>query len=294
MAMAITAQATSTYRSLPQTVQVIMPYGPGGAGDLQVRHFQQYLNSKGIAIVQNYKPGGDGVIAMQELSRADRNGSVISFTSAGFIANAEVKLSSEIAAPISIASITLNAFITHPNSKYASLREFEHAIKTNDHKLDIGYHAIGNLTLMNEYFVRINKDNTVLRIPFKTPVQSSTAVAGGHVQTAVVPMSVAIALAESNQITIICVAGPTSFKLPGHIVNVSKNWPDWKHADGFLWALPARTPPDVVDRWVAVIKEYQSDPQTVDFLTRNFLGTELAGPGPAAKLINRAHQHLKK
>jgi tripartite-type tricarboxylate transporter receptor subunit TctC len=67
------AQAQDAYPS--RMVKIIVPYGPGGATDIVARVLADQLkNQFGQAFVIENKPGGYGIIALQELARSAPDG----------------------------------------------------------------------------------------------------------------------------------------------------------------------------------------------------------------------------
>jgi tripartite-type tricarboxylate transporter receptor subunit TctC len=293
MLFALTAHA-NVYDKLPRNIQLVLSYGPGGVVDNQYRHFQQFLQNKGIQLNGIYKPGADGVLAMNDVLKMPKDGSALVLTAAGMIASSEHKLGKPVAEPLTITGVTVHTFITHPTGRYATFQHFETAIRNNDPKLEIGYHAVGNVMLMNQYFSKINVDPGPLRVPFKTPKDVTVAVIGGHVQSGIVPMALAIPLATEGKVSIVAMAGPPGVKVPRSITNLSQRWPEWKHPDGFVFAAPLGWSQETTDMWLAVLKDYLKDPETVEFYEKNFLGLEPFGPKRANTLLENARQGIKK
>jgi tripartite-type tricarboxylate transporter receptor subunit TctC len=67
------AQAATDYPTKP--VRILVPYGPGGATDIVARILGEHLKEKfrQPVVVEN-KPGGNGVVALQELVRSRPDG----------------------------------------------------------------------------------------------------------------------------------------------------------------------------------------------------------------------------
>jgi tripartite-type tricarboxylate transporter receptor subunit TctC len=72
LAMLATAQAAD-YPTKP--VRILVPYGPGGATDIVARILGEHLKEKfRQPIVVENKPGGSGIVALQELVRSRPDG----------------------------------------------------------------------------------------------------------------------------------------------------------------------------------------------------------------------------
>jgi tripartite-type tricarboxylate transporter receptor subunit TctC len=292
MLIAFNAQA-SVYEKLPRNIQLVLSYGPGGVVDSQFRHFQLFLESKGIRLNGIYKPGADGILAMNELAKLPTDGTALLITAAGMIASSENKLGKPVAEPLTITGVTVHAIITNPTGRYSTFQSFENALRTNDPNFEIGYHAIGNIMLMNQYFSRINVSPGPLRVPFKLPKDVALAVVGGHIQSGIVPMALAVPLVNEGKLSIVAVAGPPTVKLPPGLTNLSQRWPGWKHPDGFMFAAPIGWSPETTAMWLDVLQDYLRDPETVKFLEQNFLGIESFGPRRANILLDNARKEVK-
>ena len=279
--------------TLPKSVQVIMPYGAGGSPDMQFRHLQQYLIDRGVTLYPIYKPGANGIIAMQDLARANKDGSVISITAGGIIANAEAQNKIKVAEPLTITGVTLHALVTNPNGKYKTLSAVETALKTGDVNFNIGYHAVGNLLIMDRYFAKLGVTSEVTKVPYKTSVDSSNAIMGGHLQSAFVPMSVAVPLAKDGKLVILAVAGPRSFKAPQGVVSFSARWSDWKPLDAFMIAAPPGWSTQTTEAWLTVLEEYYKDSRTHEFYEKSYLAIDTFGPEQAQRIVSSALKEVE-
>src|SRR4051812_50067923 len=72
------------YPSKP--IRIIVPFGPGGGGDIVGRIFGQALQEKlGQAVVIENKPGAAGTIGNEAVARADKDGYTIGVMTAGAV-----------------------------------------------------------------------------------------------------------------------------------------------------------------------------------------------------------------
>ncbi|WP_353236178.1 tripartite tricarboxylate transporter substrate-binding protein [Diaphorobacter ruginosibacter] len=80
------------YPKKGKPINLIVPFAPGGASDILARLVGQKLSEQWETpvVVQN-KPGGDMVIALQSVARADKDGHTIGLTTSSFALNKVVK-----------------------------------------------------------------------------------------------------------------------------------------------------------------------------------------------------------
>src|SRR5947209_13790674 len=89
LAMAVPALAQD-YPNKP--IRVIVPFGPGGGGDIVGRIFGQYLQEKlGQSVVIENKPGAAGTLGNELIARAEKDGYTIGVMTAGQIIAAAMK-----------------------------------------------------------------------------------------------------------------------------------------------------------------------------------------------------------
>lgn len=291
---AVCSMSANAFDALPKTVQVILPYGAGGVADMQFRHLQHYFSERGTNLVGVYKPGANGIIAMQELTRSAKDGTVISLTAAGIVANAELQLKTTVADPLTITGITMHAIVTHPDSRYNTLASFEKALRSQDPDLNIGYHAVGNLLVMDQYFSRIGAMPGPTRVPYKTSVDSSTAVIGKHLQTAMIPLAVAMPLSKDGKLKILAVAGPRTVVPPKGVTSLSTRWSDWRHLDAFMLAAPTGWSAQTTEAWLSALETYFKDLHTKEFYNKEYLGSEVFGPPAARVMIVNARRDVER
>lgn len=99
IALAATSILTISGNALAQNypesgkpISLIVPFAPGGASDILARLVGQKLTEEwGNPVVVQNKPGGDMVIALQSVARADKDGYTLGLTTSSFALNKVVK-----------------------------------------------------------------------------------------------------------------------------------------------------------------------------------------------------------
>jgi tripartite-type tricarboxylate transporter receptor subunit TctC len=279
---------------LPKRIEIIVPYGAGGASDQAARHFQTWMSSKQYSVAIINKPGAQGTIAMNDLAQSAKDGSVISFSAAGVIAMAEERANKKLAVPLTISGITVHAYITHPASNYQTFASLEKGLKAGNEDIMIGWFAVGNMTILNQMHKRLKLEKEPLFVPFKTSTETAQNVIGKHIPLAIVPMAVAKPLIDDGKLRLITAINPVNYRLPKGMNSITQRFPDWKHQDGFIVALPLGVSEETEKKWTAILQEYFSLKETDKFYEDLYLARAAFGKKAAEELINNAEDALKK
>jgi tripartite-type tricarboxylate transporter receptor subunit TctC len=139
------------YADIPKNVTFLNPYGPGGIVDIQYRHFEKFMATKGIKMQIVYKPGANTTIAAQEFITGPKDGSVIMMNSTSNSWLAENRLGRKVIEPITSTGGVANVIITQPDSKYSNYDDLVKALKAGDKDLKIGWHAVSNVLMAHQF-----------------------------------------------------------------------------------------------------------------------------------------------
>lgn len=282
------------YKDIPTTVQYIIPYGPGGIADLQFRHFEQYMVTKGVKLVAVYKPGGNSVIAAQDLMSSPKDGSVLMINSTSNSWLAEQRLGKKVIEPITTTGGNANAVITYPGSKYEKYEDFVKALRTGDPDIKIGWHAVANLLNIRQLADKLGAP-IPLTVPYKTSTDSSRDVAGKHISVALVPMTTARPLLESGQVKMIFGFSPgTTNMLPPGVIDIKSRIPSWRHGELFFIGVPPGTSDRAVAAWTAVFKEYLNLKDTEEVFKKNSFSKDVGGPAYVNEVITQQAEALTR
>src|SRR5882724_9694183 len=130
-------------------IRIIVPFGPGGGGDIIGRIFGQVLQEKlGQAVVIENKPGAAGTIGNEAIARADKDGYTIGVMTAGqIIAGAmnkslryDTATAFEPIAQVATASLII---VARPDFPAGTAAELIAAAKANPGKINVASPGFG-------------------------------------------------------------------------------------------------------------------------------------------------------
>lgn len=241
-----------------QPVKVVMPFAPGGGVDQAFRHFEKWAETKNIKFVAVYKPGAEGLIGMNEISAAPKDGYHISFATAGTIAVQRLRNPQAELETVTLIKTSVIAFITHKDSGIQSLAD----LYLGNPKT-LAYGAPGQLMTIQQLIeLSDGKLQDSILVPYKGGAPVVKDIAGNHVQFAAVPLLITKSLVDAGTIRLLAVNSMTRLAEYPNIQTIIEVFPEWKNTDGFAVVLPKGTDPKAVEFWTTTLQEYVTD-QTV-------------------------------
>ncbi|WP_423459147.1 Bug family tripartite tricarboxylate transporter substrate binding protein [Ottowia sp. VDI28] len=176
------AQPGAAYPDRP--VKVVVPFAPGGGGDIAARVISEQLHRtlKVPVIIEN-RPGGNGIVGAGYLAKAPPDGYTIGYSTntvhAGGLAVFKTMPFHPVDdfAPVALtvsSPLVLAVKGENPAKTEAELRAW---IQANPKDASYSYHNGSSQTLGNLYMKRIQAAG--LAVPYVSPVAALTDVSGG-------------------------------------------------------------------------------------------------------------------
>jgi tripartite-type tricarboxylate transporter receptor subunit TctC len=280
------------YKEIPKSVKFIMPYGPGSIVDAQYRHFQKFMEARGVNVIGSYKPGAGGIIASNDLLDSPRDGSVIMMNATSNSWIAETRLGKKVIEPLMSTGGSGIVMITYPGSNYENYDNLVLAIKNNDPDVKVGWQGVGNILSMNQLAEKLNS-KPVLMVPYKSSVDSSRDVTGKHLPLALIPLNTAKPLADAGTIKIVFGFGPGKI-IPTDVLDIKKRITSWRHGELFFVGVPPGTDSRIIKAWSTILKEWLDDKETEEYFKKVYFGKDVGGPEYVNEVIAHQGASLKK
>jgi tripartite-type tricarboxylate transporter receptor subunit TctC len=252
---------TNVYASAVKPIVAVIPFAAGGGADIAFRHFQKYVEKKGVLITPVYKGGAEGLIGMKELETSSVD-STIGFGTVAAVAEHRNKNKSYQFEYISIVKTSVMALVTHPNSKIKTLNELESSVKRNISR-SFAYGSPSQKISIDQFLKFNNAVPNIITVPYKGSGPLINDLLGGHVDIALMPMSVVKAHIDNKKLTLLAVSLTKDLSYFNNIPVLNKRYSTWTNTDGFCIMLPQGASSTTVAFWSSLVHSYITDSQII-------------------------------
>jgi len=235
-------------------LRIIVPYGPGGTGDVIARLVaQQITQTSGQAVIVDNRPGGAGVIGAALAAKADPDGStlLLGYTSELVISPSLVKgvaySTERDFKPVAFAGATPLLLIAGNKVPGSSLAEFVAAAKASPGAYSYATAGNGSPAHIAGALLSRLTGTRLLGVPYKGGSQAATDVLAGNVSIYFSGMPPAVPLVKTGKVKAFGVAAKTPSPTLPAVPALAATYPELDLAAWFGFLAPAATPQQTVD-----------------------------------------------
>jgi tripartite-type tricarboxylate transporter receptor subunit TctC len=254
LALAGVAAAQAQYPKGP--VRMIVPFPPGGPTDITARTLGTRLGEVlGQPIVVDNRPGARGFIGIEAAARAAADGHTLLLASIGAVAINPVlypKVPYDVFrdfAPVSLLVTVPIVVVVHPSVPVNSVPELIDYARRNPGKLAYGSAGSGGSTHLVAEMFKTRAGVDLLHVPYKGSAPAVADLVGGQVQVLFDTLLTATPHIKSGRIRL--VAAATAARLDAYPDTPTIAEAGLAGFDGASWfclLVPAKTPPEIVER----------------------------------------------
>ena len=249
-----TALAQSTWPSKP--IRFVVPFAPGGTSEVVARSVAVELTKQlGVSVYVENKPGGAGVVAMQDVAKSAPDGHTLILTHVGTLAVNPYMLESQPYdvnkdfAPVTLLAKVPNVFVIHPDVPAKNFKEFVAYAKANPGKLNYG--SAGNASaghLAMEY-LKLVTGMFMTHIPYRGTGPQLTDLLAGRTQASSAGMPALGAHIRAGKLRAIAVGTQKRIPSMPDVPTVSEmGFPNFETSQWYGIHVPAGTPPEIIKR----------------------------------------------
>ena len=246
VALALLVPIGASHAAYPEkTVNLIVPFPPGGRTDLTGRLVAQHLQKHlGQAVVVVNKPGAGGVIGAKEVAGASTDGYTLGmFSTAVVTAQYTVPTPTDLNDYEAIAVVNVDpmALAVKADAPWKTLKDLMAHGRANPGKLRIGMIPGGSAQIFAVGFVNASGVKGPF-VPFKGDSDGAAALAGGHIDVHVAVPASYKALAEANKVRILAIAADSRSDLYKNLPTFKENGVDFVIGSFHILFAPRGTP----------------------------------------------------
>lgn len=252
-AIQATALAADTYPG--RAIRLIIPYPPGGAGDIIGRILSVKLgDALRQQIVVDNRGGGGQVIATQLTARAAPDGYTLLLASATHAINPGLLKKLPYDTNRDFAAITLVAdspliFVAHPSLGVGSIQELIAAAKSRPGRINYASSGPGTGGHLSVEMLKAMAGIDLVHIPYKGAGPALIDVLGGQVPLMCTSPLAALPHVKSGRLRALAMTGSTRSNAAPEVPTVAEQGVPGFHST--LWyalVAPAATPRAIIDK----------------------------------------------
>jgi len=295
------AQAASDYPARP--IRMIVPFPPGGSNDIMGRYFAHYLTDRfGKQVVLDNRPGADGIIGTEIVSRASPDGYTLLVASAAHAVNGGTRKLPYDAmnsfAWVGLMGLGPSVLSVHASIPANSVKDLLAYGKANPGKLVLSSSG-GYAQFCAELFHHMSGMKLIV-VVYKGGFPALIDTMAGQAQLNIGSLIQTIPHMKSGKIKALGTTGLKRAAATPELPAIAETIPGYEANNWWAVAAPAGTSPAIINKITVEMARYLKLPETLkrfdaegveaDYRTpegmRKYLPAEMAKWANVAKVAN--------
>lgn len=268
-----------------RTIQVIVPYAPGGQGDITARLIAEQLSpALGQPVVVENRPGANGSIGSTFVARADPDGYTLEVVVQSHVLGKALmpNLSYDPVQsfePISLLARTQVGLVVPATLPVNTLAEFVAYVKERPGQLGFASAGIGsNVHIFSEWFLDMAGLDMV-HAPYAGSAKAHPDLISGVATMAFDTLPSVSALVREGRLKLLAVGGTErSPEFPDIPTVAESGYADYNAGSWSAMLAPAGTPQEIIDILNAEVVKILNKPEIAERLTK--LGAVVVAGSP--------------
>jgi tripartite-type tricarboxylate transporter receptor subunit TctC len=274
VALLAIAPARAEYPERP--IRLIVPFAPGGGGDLQARLMAAAMSAQlGQPVVIENRTGAGGNIGTVAVAQAEPDGYTLLATTPAFAINESLYVRAGYSVGRDFVGVAPWAtspmvFVVNPTLPVNTLGELVAYARANPGRLTYASGGIGLITHIGQELLKYQQRLDMVHVPYRGQAPAITDLIAGQVQMSLDSPFSSIPFIRAGRLRALATTGTDrTATLPEVPSVVEAGYPDLVATIWYGLAAPRRTPPAAVARLNAAVQAAQALPETRQALVQN-------------------------
>jgi tripartite-type tricarboxylate transporter receptor subunit TctC len=288
VAACVNVHAQSEYPS--KTIRFLLPFAPGGAGDVLARLTGQRLQETWNAqTVVEPRPGAGGIVATEIAAKAPADGYTFIIVTVGHAVNPSLysKLPYDTLrdlVPVALVANIPSVLVVHPSVPARTPKELIALAKSRPGELNYGTGGNATTAHVAAALLASMAGIEMTHVPYKGAPVALLDLVGGRLDLMLDQIPSSMGYVASGRLRPLAVtpAKRTAF-LPNIPTLAESGVPGYEFTAWWMFAAPANTPPQIIARFNAELQKAGSDASFRERLAK--VGADPAAPLNSAQTL---------
>jgi tripartite-type tricarboxylate transporter receptor subunit TctC len=260
-------------------VTIVVPFTPGGAGDILARLIGQRLEPKwGKSVVVENKPGGGGIVGANTLLKAAPDGYTLMIAPSVIMA-VNVSLYKHLPydpttdfIPLALAAQTPFVLVVNPSVPATTVRELIAYVKSKPGQLSYATSGVGT---PHHLFAELMKTMTGMEmspVVYRGSLPALNDVVAGHIPLMFVDLGPSLGMIRAGKVRALGVSTKARLASLPDVPPVADTLPGFDAASWQMLVGLAKTPRPVIDKLHADLQDVLTQPEIKEGITRTGMG----------------------
>lgn len=252
LALAATAASADTWPARP--VRMVIPFPPGGTLDTVARQLAEKLQTQlGQPFVVENRPGGNGIIGADVVSKSQPDGYTLLFNASTFVSAPMTMKSvpydvSRDFAPVALVAKAPLSVAINKNLPVTDIKSLVAYAKANPNKMTFAVGSVGSAGHLATELLKKSAGIEYTVVPYKGTAPAFQDLIGGQIAGFIDPILGSLQYHKGGMLRVIAVTSATRAPSLPDVPTVAETIPGYEFYSWYgLWA-PAKVSAEIVKR----------------------------------------------
>lgn len=293
-ALALGSAVSASAQTYPsKSIKIVVAYAPGGSTDNLARQLGVALGEKlGQTVIVENKPGGSTVIAAQALISAPADGYTLAIFDPSTVSMNQHLFKrpsydpEKSIAPVGMLVRIPFGLMVQSSSPINSVRDFVANAKAKPGTLSFGHSGAGNPVHLSGELFKNAAGIDMVQVSYKGGAPAIQDLLGGQIPAMFMDVPSSIQHVKAGRIKVLAVTTPKrSEQLPDVPTIAESGYPGFDSGSWFGVFAPTGTPPAVIAKLNAAIRDAMSTPQMTTWVKGQSFEMALSTPEELAATV---------